>query len=36
MVKDTTGNTWAISTHKEDVSAEELAKRMAKLQQPNS
>jgi PhnB protein len=29
MVKDTCGNIWAISTHKEDVSAEEMATRMA-------
>jgi PhnB protein len=31
MVKDKAGNIWAISTHKEDVSSEELAKRMAKM-----
>jgi uncharacterized glyoxalase superfamily protein PhnB len=31
MVKDATGNIWAISTHKEDVSSEELTKRMAQL-----
>jgi PhnB protein len=29
MVKDPTGNVWAISTHKEDVSAEEMERRMA-------
>lgn len=31
MVQDTCGNIWAISTHKEDVSAEEMAKRMADM-----
>jgi uncharacterized glyoxalase superfamily protein PhnB len=31
MVKDTCGNIWAISTHKEDVSAEEMGKRMARM-----
>jgi uncharacterized glyoxalase superfamily protein PhnB len=31
MVKDKAGNIWAISTHIEDVSSEEMAKRMAKL-----
>jgi uncharacterized glyoxalase superfamily protein PhnB len=29
MVSDPSGNTWAISTHKEDVSAEEMARRAA-------
>ena len=29
MVKDAYGNTWAISTHKEDVSNDEMMRRMA-------
>jgi PhnB protein len=29
LVKDPLGNSWAISTHKEDVSDEEMGKRMA-------
>ena len=33
MVKDTCRNVWAISTHKEDVTPEEMARRMA-LQGP--
>lgn len=32
-VKDTFGNTWSIATHKEDVTPEEMAKRMAKMAQ---
>jgi PhnB protein len=31
MVKDKAGIAWAISTHKEDVSAEELERRMAAM-----
>jgi PhnB protein len=31
MVKDACGNHWAISTHKEDVTAEEMQKRMANM-----
>jgi PhnB protein len=31
MVIDAFGNTWAISTHKEDVSQEEMERRMASL-----
>ncbi len=30
-VKDSFGNTWSIATHKEDVTPEEMAKRMAKM-----
>ncbi len=30
-VKDSFGNTWSIATHKEDVSPEEMAKRMAAM-----
>ena len=33
MVKDKAGNVWAISTHKEDVSDEEMATRMAQMGQ---
>lgn len=29
MVKDPFGNVWSVATHKEDVSPEEMAKRMA-------
>jgi PhnB protein len=29
MVKDTFGNTWSVATHKEDVTPEEMSKRMA-------
>jgi PhnB protein len=36
MVKDKAGNIWAISTHKEDVSEEEMARRMAKMAAPKS
>jgi PhnB protein len=32
-VKDQFGNTWSIATHKEDVTPEEMAKRMAKMSQ---
>jgi PhnB protein len=32
-LKDSFGNTWSIATHKEDVSPEEMAKRMAKMSQ---
>lgn len=32
-VKDSFGNTWSIATHKEDVSPEEMAKRMAAMNQ---
>jgi uncharacterized glyoxalase superfamily protein PhnB len=35
-VTDPFGNTWAIATHKEDVSPEELAKRMADMPPPGS
>ena len=30
-LKDQFGNTWSIATHKEDVTPEEMAKRMAKM-----
>lgn len=30
-VKDSFGNTWSLATHKEDVSPEEMAKRMAAM-----
>ena len=33
-VKDASGNLWAISTHKEDVSPEEMAKRIAQMAGP--
>jgi PhnB protein len=36
MVKDRTGSVWAISTHKEDVSPEELSKRLAKMGPPKA
>jgi PhnB protein len=32
-LKDPFGNTWSVATHKEDVSPEEMAKRMAKMSQ---
>ena len=31
MVRDPFGNIWSVATHKEDVSPEEMAKRMAKM-----
>ena len=30
-VRDSFGNTWSIATHKEDVTPDELAKRMAAM-----
>jgi uncharacterized glyoxalase superfamily protein PhnB len=30
-VQDTFGNTWSIATHREDVTPEEMAKRMAAM-----
>jgi PhnB protein len=30
-VKDSFGNTWSIASHKEDVTSQEMAKRMAAL-----
>jgi PhnB protein len=32
-IKDSFGNTWSLATHKEDVTPEEMAKRMAKMSQ---
>jgi PhnB protein len=34
IVRDAFGNTWSVATHKEDVSPQEMSRRMAKMMNP--